>query len=420
MAELRFNGRYFSTCYNDIKKSKGWLSKMFLLGLIYFIPVFGQMTLYGYAYEWAHKAAWKVDTPMPDKIYGRPNSKMLRWGWFALVISVVFALVPAIISGIAGNIFDAGSGSGFYTATGSYLTTSPVNPALIGLGWLFYVAAIVITVLAMLLTWAAIIRMTVYDRLGTGFQLGHVWEMVKRDFGGIMRIFGMYLLFSLIGVVVIGAVLLFVLVLVLGATMGPLLMVAAAGGYVGYEYLSYLLAAVVVALPAILIVCYFANVYSAFVEILTARAVGYWTSQFDVADWGTKDDPLPAGSNAYSQASYSQTSSTQSPDASAAQGTASSQSEAPKLLGQDSAAAKTAGTAGAAEAVVVEDDADDGSGAVVAEAVEEVETAVDEPEAELAAESAEVPPELDPVDVAEALDAEPDLPPAESEDKTQE
>ena len=47
MEQTNYSGRYFRTCYDDIKSSKGWFGKICLLGLIEFIPIFGQMTVYG-------------------------------------------------------------------------------------------------------------------------------------------------------------------------------------------------------------------------------------------------------------------------------------------------------------------------------------------------------------------------------------
>ena len=118
MEQTNYSGRYFRTCYDDIKSSKGWFGKICLLGLIEFIPIFGQMTVYGYCWEWAHKAAWGVDSPMPKKIYGRPGSKMLRWGWFALVIAFVVAILPSIVMSIGGWLSSLGAETGIYTATG--------------------------------------------------------------------------------------------------------------------------------------------------------------------------------------------------------------------------------------------------------------------------------------------------------------
>lgn len=223
MEQTNYSGRYFRTCYDDIKSSKGWFGKICLLGLIEFIPIFGQMTVYGYCWEWAHKAAWGVDSPMPKKIYGRPGSKMLRWGWFALVIAFVVAILPSIVMSIGGWLSSLGAETGIYTATGRYMVVNPGNILYAGLGWILYVVGLVLLVFASVITWVGVIRMTMYDRLGAGFQFAKVWAMIKRDFGGIMRIFGMMLLFEVIGAIIIGIITLIVLSIVLGATLTPLI-----------------------------------------------------------------------------------------------------------------------------------------------------------------------------------------------------
>lgn len=365
MDQTNYSGKYFRTSYGDIKSSKGWFGKICLLGLISFIPIFGQMTLYGYAYEWAHKAAWGVNTPMPKKIYGRPGSKMLRWGWFALVIAVVFTIVPSIIMSIGSWASGAGMETGIYTATGRYMVVTPGNFALTGLGWVINVAGIVLTVFACLFMWAGIMRMTMYDRLGPGFQFGKLWAMIKQDFGGIMRIFGMMLLFSLVGGFIIGIVTLIIVVLILGTTIAPIILMAQ-NGYSDSAMVGYVLTLIVTLFPLLLIMSYVAFVYNAFVELLVARALGYWMRQFNVAAWGTKDDPLPfevAGGQ---------------PDA----------PHPPHGPGQDGdMPAPPAG--------------------------EPVSTAA--PQAAAPEAPVEVPPALNPVDVAEALDAEPELPAAEPE-----
>ena len=62
---------YFSAAWNDVKSSQGWLGKMFLLGLIAFIPVFGPVVLLGYAFGWARDIAWGVHMPMPANLRKR-------------------------------------------------------------------------------------------------------------------------------------------------------------------------------------------------------------------------------------------------------------------------------------------------------------------------------------------------------------
>lgn len=363
MDKTNYSGKYFRTSYGDIKGSKGWFGKICLLGLIEFIPIFGQMTVYGYAWEWAHKAAWGVDTPMPKKIYSRPGSKMLRWGWFALVIAFLIALISGIVMSIGSWFSSMGMETGIYTATGRYMVVSPGNFGFAALGWVVNVIGIVLAVFACVISWVGTIRMTMYDRLGTGLQIGKIWAMIKQDFGGIMRIFGMVILFEIIGGIIIGIIVAIILALVLGATLTPLILMASSGGYPDSAIVGYLVTLVMTMLPLLLLISYVWFVYSVFVQLLLARAVGYWTRQFNVAAWGTKDDPLPfevAGGQ---------------PDAPHPPHAPAGASEMP------------APPTGEPVNVAVTSDS-----------------------------SVEVPPALNPVDVVEALDAEPELPASDAAD----
>ncbi len=282
------NGRYYRTCINDIRSSEGWFGKLCLLGLISFIPVFGQMTVSGYAYEWAHKAAWGIQDPMPKKIYGRPGSKMLRWGWFVIVITFVFALIPLIISMIGSFMNGAGSPDVVYTGRG-VRSIGPSNPALIAAGGVFSLIGTILAIIAGIFAWVGCIRMTIYDRLGTGLQFGKIWKMAKHDFGGLMRIFGMSLIWGLIFGFIAG----FILTIIVAITIVPVIATGAYASSSSGEVAGLAIAAILFASPIFLIFAYVLCVAQAFLSILIARAVGYWARQFDVGSWGTKDDPLP-------------------------------------------------------------------------------------------------------------------------------
>lgn len=289
------NGRYFSTAWNDIKNSEGWIGKIFLLGLINFIPIFGQMTVYGYAFEWGHKAAWGMHTPLPRKIYGRKNSKMLRWGWFALVILFVCAVIPAIVTGIGNAISDSSTAA--QTAamySHHYHASMATGNILLGaLGGVIAFVGFVLSIAAVFFFWAGTMRMMMYDRLGTGLQFGKVWSMIKHDFGGLLRIFGM----SIVCFVVYFLVFAIVVSIVGAGVIGTLFVGAAAGsGMYGMDSdaaLGFILMALVSALPLVIVLYYLSSVAEAFIQLLVSRALGYWTRQFDVANWGKKDDPLP-------------------------------------------------------------------------------------------------------------------------------
>lgn len=286
------SGKYYRTSMNDIRSSEGWFGKICLLGLISFIPVFGQMTIYGYAYEWAHKAAWGLNDPMPKKIYGRPGSKMLRWGWFAIVIAFVFAIIPTIISSIGNTMSNAGAATTAYTMYGSR-AVNPGNPALMGFGYIISLVGAVLTIVAYLFSWVGTIRMTIYDRLGTGLQFGTVWKMAKKDFGGLMRILGMAIIWWAIVSVIVSIVVIIMVMVVGAATILPLAAASQSSMASESAIISALVSAAAIALPFMIILCYFTFVVSALIQLLVSRAVGYWVRQFDVPAWGPKDEPLP-------------------------------------------------------------------------------------------------------------------------------
>lgn len=296
------SGKYWKTCSKDITSSEGWFKKVMLLGLVSFVPVFGQMTLQGYAYEWAHKAAWGVSGPMPKKIYGRAGSPMLRWGWFAFALGIIIAIIPMIITWIATFMVDAGLGVSLWAMYDpSYYYHGAVgagSTVLLVIGIILMLVGLVASFAAYVVTWVSCMRMTVYNRFGAGMQLGKVFKMIKHDFGGIMRIFGMYLLTTLIIVaivtvimcIVIFVVLLGIVALGVGATSGFYAMSEseAVGLVIGLIFMALLFG-----FPLILACVYIELVMLAWQTLLVTRAVGYWTAQFDIAHWGRVEDPMP-------------------------------------------------------------------------------------------------------------------------------
>ena len=332
------NGRYYRTSMDDIKNSEGWFKKLLLLGLINFIPIFGQMTVYGYSVEWAHKAAWGVQSPMPSKIYSRPGSKMLRWGWFVIVISIVCAIIPAVIQSIGSAM--TGGGAAF-SASSMYYDYAPVvsGPAMF-IGSLVGLVAFVLSLAAGLFALVGSMRMTVYDSLGAGLQFGKIWKMMKHDFGGLMRIFGMSIIIGLIIGVIAG--ILIGIVVTGAAAFG--IMGAGAAGYSGMEspeIAMLVFGVVMAAMPIMLVLCYVLNVMSVFANVIIYRAMGYWTRQFNVAQWGRKEDPMPF---------EAMQAAAQQPYNAAPQQPQQPYYTAPQQPQQPSAAAPVAGAAAAASA----------------------------------------------------------------------
>lgn len=287
--------QFFKSAWGDIRNSPGWFGKLCLIALLNFIPVFGQIVTFAYAYGWAREIAWGTHEPMPYKIFSNDDGKFWRRGWFILVLAVVFGLIPGILYIVGASIESATVVMTFF---GPYVQ---VDPFLEGLGTVLRIVGFVLAVLVGILAWVGSMRIAIYDRLSAGFQLGKVWKMLRHDTGGIFRIFGMELLVSL----VIG----FVLSIVF-AVLVTIVITAGVAGVMGAGYslqalqymtqaqalevaLRFVAAAGVPGILSLLIGTFLVYFSSAFIQVLVARAMGYWTMQFEVPIWGGQDDPMP-------------------------------------------------------------------------------------------------------------------------------
>ena len=142
----------------------------------------------------------------------------------------------------------------------------------------------------------AFMRTAIYDRLSAGFQLGKIWKMFRHDTSGILKIFGMNLLVSAIIGVICGIALSLVIMIVIAMAAGTT--------YGSQEVNAVAIAFMGIGSLLMLVVLYFTLVGTVFVETLVARALGYWTMQFEVPKWRGQDDPLPfelVSAPAYSQ-----------------------------------------------------------------------------------------------------------------------
>ncbi len=198
--------KYFSTAWNDIRRSPGWLGKVLLLGLVACIPVFGWIVVFGYLYGWARDIAWGVHAPLPARIFGNEDGKLFSRGFFVLVIAFVFSLLPGVIQLV-----------GLIIGSGPFLFWGGVGHGMgflsVGMGFVIGLVSLASYFFAVLFAWIGAMRMSIYGRLSAGFQLGKIWAMARRDFGGLLRIVGMALVL-VAGVTVACVVLAFGVVLV--------------------------------------------------------------------------------------------------------------------------------------------------------------------------------------------------------------
>lgn len=266
---------YFSAAWGDITKSPGWFSKILRLGLLNLIPIFGVIVTYGYLYGWARDIAWNVHRPMPDRIFGNEDGNLYKRGFFILVIGFVCSLIPGVFSVLTSVV------TGFSFV--GFVSTSDASFGLGALlmGVIFSLAGLVLTFAVVFFYWVGAMRCALYGTLSSGFQIGKIWAMMRYDFMGLLRIFGMSLICGC--VVGIAAFIIFMLVMILGTLFGV--------AFVRNE--AQAVAFVLIFLLFILLVCVATFFISVLIAALVARALGYWTRQFQVNLWGGQEDPMP-------------------------------------------------------------------------------------------------------------------------------
>lgn len=285
---------YFSVALQDIKNSPGWFGKLVVLSLIGFIPVFGQIVLYGYFFGWARDIAWNVHAPLPAHILGNEDGKLYSRGFFALIIALVCSLIPQFIALIGNFVTQTGFVGVNYLGYGNTPQLLPFSLFSGLMSVVFFVLVLAIYFFSILFSWVGSMRMSIYGRLSAGFQLGKIWAMMRYDSNGLLRIFCMSLLLDL-AVSAISFALLSI----------PIAVGVAAGGLLGVSAINpssfdmspsvagigFVLVGVVLILA---LLCLFVTmIASVFTEAMITRALGYWTRQFEVATWCGQEDPMP-------------------------------------------------------------------------------------------------------------------------------
>lgn len=271
---------YFSTSWSDIKNSPGWLGKICLLGLLSFIPVFGSMVFYGYSYAWARDIAWDIHQPMPERIFGNEDGKLYSRG---ISIWLVF-LVASFVAGLVGVLL----GSSVFSS----------------------LAVLALTLFLGMFAAVGAMRIAIYGRLSAGFQVKKMWSMMAHDTNGLLRILGMVVLTTLIvgfvfGIVLVILIMMFAFAGIAGVGMGTdwsaLEYSLIYGGSNSYDQLASLFAILApvfgIGMIFFALLVYAISCFGVWINLLQARAMGYWVRQFDVAHWGGQDDPMPFETN---------------------------------------------------------------------------------------------------------------------------
>jgi len=254
---------YASRSWSLLTRDEGWIKPVLVLAAARLIPIVGGMGANGYALEWARLTSWGVDSAPKQK--NVDVGACLKSGARAFVVALGYGAVFGLIQAVFG----------IFTGPLGFLTTLIISAAAMAIGNV------------------AKLRATIYQRIGAGYQVDRIIDMVKRDYKGLARVAGFgILLMAGVGVVAsatVGMVVLFRLGSIL-----PTLMDISEYGYVDDMTVAFtVLGAIASMMPLMFVMSYFVHIASSIVDLLLCTAVGLWMRQFDVRNWGESSDPLP-------------------------------------------------------------------------------------------------------------------------------
>jgi hypothetical protein len=267
------NVSFFSMAWQDVKSSPRWFATALKLALVQMIPVFGSMVSEGYIYGWAREAAWNIHKPMPTAVFHNEDGTLYKRGAFIWVYALVLGLITVVLSELGSVIMGSGD-----------------NAALAAIGLLISLATFALGIFLQLFVWTGSMRIALYNTLGSGFQLNRLWNMIKRESSGIIRILITYFLVSLAVGFIMGILLMPIVIGVIAAGVGSVDVLATADEFAIF---GTILGAGAMATILLIVWAFVLMVATVILELVSVRAIGYWTSQFDVAMWGAEQAPMP-------------------------------------------------------------------------------------------------------------------------------
>lgn len=275
-------GRYFSRAWSLLTREKGWWKPVAVCAAADLVPVAGPLGVLGYKLEWARLVAWGAD--VSPKRHGVRVGSCISSGWRGFLVLLVWGLVMSVIGGVCGAL--------------------PLIGGLLSTLW-----TICCLYLGMVVS-VATLRATIYQKAGAGFSWKNLVELGRRDPSGLLSILGWEMLCYLVIALVSGIVL---SVTALGAVPRIISLASELGyynsGLYGYDYGSlyggseyyvtqlamelffYVIAAFG---PTLIVLGLIALVLRNGISMVVYAALGLWIRQFDVANWGRSEEPLPS------------------------------------------------------------------------------------------------------------------------------
>ena len=277
-------GRYFSRAWSLLTREKGWWKPVAVCAAADLVPVAGPLGVLGYRLEWARLVAWGAD--VSPKRHGVRVGSCISSGWRGFLVLLVWSLVMGVIGGVCGAL--------------------PLIGGLLGTLW-----TICCLYLGMVVS-VAELRATIYQKAGAGFSWKNLVELGRRDPSGLLSILGWemlcYLVIALVGGIVLS-------VTALGAAPRIISLASELGyynsGLYGFDYgygspyggSEYYVAQLAMELffyviaafgPTLIVLGLIALVLRNGISMVVYAALGLWIRQFDVANWGRSEEPLPS------------------------------------------------------------------------------------------------------------------------------
>ena len=251
-----------------LTQQKGWIKPVLVLAAAQFVPIVGGLGASGYALEWARLTAWGVDAaPKQKNVKVGP---LIASGWRAFVVGLGWMLCFGLASGILNGIAELIPG-----AIGDLLVAF-LTVVLGGVQLLF---ATVISI--------ARLRAAIYERIGAGYRIDRVFDMIKRDTTGFFHLVVIELVSGFVAAIVV------VILIAIGTIAVLPAIVAASNASSEYAMAMMLAQSLGGVLIIGLVLGYGLSIVANGYYLVFANAVALWMRQFDVPAWGKSEDPLP-------------------------------------------------------------------------------------------------------------------------------
>ena len=255
--------------WSDVTHTPAWAGRLALAGLAGIVPILN-FAVGGYAYRWGAELLEGRHQPMPKRIVTGPNFKTGACIFLVnLVVTVLIAVAGALIEAVLDII-------GLEDLTG-FLT-------------------IVLSVLIMPFAAVASLRIAATGRLGAGFKVGRVVELVRRRYGSLLV--AMLLPSLIMGLIAFAIASALTIAFLPGIIMGGMALAANAYGMYGhnygygygygydygYGYGAEAMGNILSLLGGVfmyLLVVYIATMFlMAIANVILGRSAGFWAARF--------------------------------------------------------------------------------------------------------------------------------------------